>query len=122
MWQNLIWMAAAGAVGTLSRFGLATLVTKLAGAHFPYGTLVVNALGCFLFGLVWATTEGRDEVRLIVLVGFMGAFTTFSTFAAETGLMMRNAEWLKVGANLAAQNLLGFALFFAGVALAKFVR
>jgi CrcB protein len=110
-------MAIAGAVGTLSRYGLATLLYKLTGGAFPYGTLAVNALGCFLFGLVWAMSGGKEEVRLIVLVGFMGAFTTFSTFAAETGEMMKNAEWAKAGANIVAQNVLGVALFFAGTGL-----
>lgn len=86
--------------------------------RFPWGTLVVNGLGCFLFGIVWALAEERlvisGETRLILLTGFMGAFTTFSTFAFETGAFVRDSEWLLAVTNLIGQNVLGLALVFLG--------
>ena len=116
-------LAVAGMLGTLARYGLAGLVQQLHESTFPWGTLVVNALGCFLFGVVWALAEERmlisGETRLIVLVGFMGAFTTFSTYAYETSAMLRDAEWLLAAGNLLGQNLLGIACFFIGVALGR---
>jgi fluoride exporter len=121
--QKLAWLALAGAAGTLARYELGGLVQRLHGAEFPWGTLVVNGAGCLLFGLVWTLAEERlvigGDTRVVILIGFMGAFTTFSTFAFETGAMLRDAEWLHAAANVAAHNGLGLACFFAGVALGR---
>lgn len=120
---KLAWLAGAGALGTLARYGVGGVVQRAVGGAFPWGTLVVNALGCLLFGLVWALAEERlviaGETRVILLVGFMGAFTTFSTFAFETSAMLRDAEWSFALANLLSQNVLGIACFFAGLALGR---
>ena len=123
MMKQLLWLAAAGAVGTLSRYGVSTLVHWLAGNKLPWGTLVVNVLGCFLFGLVWTLAEERlhlrGEFRFILLVGFMGAFTTFSTFAFETSGLLRDSEWALAAANLLGQNALGVACIFLGFAASR---
>jgi CrcB protein len=120
---KLAWLAGAGALGTLARYGVGGVIQRAFGGAFPWGTLVVNALGCLLFGLVWALAEERlvisGETRLILLVGFMGAFTTFSTFAFETGAMLRDAEWSFALANVLSENVLGIACFFAGLALGR---
>ena len=121
--RKLLALAVAGTLGTLARYGLGGLVQRLHESAFPWGTLVVNTLGCFLFGVVWALAEERlvisGETRLVLLVGFMGAFTTFSTYAFETGAMLRDAEWLLAASNLLAHNVLGIACFFVGVALGR---
>jgi CrcB protein len=123
IWQKLAWLAVAGAVGTLSRYGLSGLVQRVCGESFPWGTLTVNGLGCFLFGLVWTLAEDRllirGETRFIILTGFMGAFTTFSTFAFETGVRLEDREWLAALLNLSAQNGLGLILLFLGLALGR---
>ncbi len=123
MARKLLWLAGAGALGTLARYGLAGLVQRLHDGGFPWGTLVVNALGCFLFGIVWTLAEERlvigGELRLVVLVGFMGAFTTFSTYAFETSAMLRDAEWMLAAANALSQNVLGIICFFLGVAVGR---
>ncbi|HUG91074.1 MAG TPA: CrcB family protein [Planctomycetaceae bacterium] len=123
MWKELGWLAAAGAAGTLCRYGLSGLVHALAGEKFPWGTLAVNAVGCFLFGLVWSLAEERmlisGQTRAILLVGFMGAFTTFSTFAFETGGLLRDAEWWPAAANLLAHNALGLLCVFLGFAVGR---
>jgi CrcB protein len=120
---KLAWLAGAGALGTLARYGVGGVVQRAFGGAFPWGTLVVNALGCLLFGLVWALAEERlvisGETRLVLLVGFMGAFTTFSTFAFETSAMLRDAEWSFALANVLSQNVLGIVCFFAGLALGR---
>jgi fluoride exporter len=120
---KLAWLAAAGALGTLARYGVGGVVQRALGGAFPWGTLVVNAVGCLLFGLVWALAEERmvisGETRAILLVGFMGAFTTFSTFAFETSAMLRDAEWSFAVVNVLSQNVLGIACFFAGLALGR---
>lgn len=123
MIQKLAWIALAGALGTLSRYGLAGLVHRLNGAAFPWGTLAVNLAGCFLAGLLWELFENRwpvsAETRVVVLVGFMGAFTTFSAFILETGNLLRASEWISAAANMALQNGFGMLALFAGVALGR---
>jgi CrcB protein len=121
--QKLIWLAIAGALGTLSRYGVAGFVHKFGGASFPFGTAVVNIAGCFVAGLLWALFEHRwpvsPEVRIIVLVGFMGAFTTFSAFILESGELIRASEWMRATLNVVLQNGIGFLALFAGMSLGR---
>lgn len=116
-------IAAAGGLGTLGRYWLQGAVQKLAPATFPYGTLAVNLTGCFAFGFVWSLAEERfaigPQTRTVLLVGFMGAFTTFSTFAFETLQQLRGAELLYAAANVAAQVVLGVALVYCGMLTAR---
>ena len=123
MAAKLAWLAFAGTLGTLARYGLSGLVQRLHESSFPFGTLVVNTLGCFAFGTVWTLAEERliigGETRAILLIGFMGAFTTFSTYAFETSAMLRDAEWALAATNALSQNVLGVAAFFLGVALGR---
>ena len=125
MLQQLGWLAVAGAAGTLCRYGLGSLVQRYCGTAFPWGTLAVNALGCFLFGLVWMLAEERliisGPTRFIILTGFMGAFTTFSTFAFETSAFLRDAEWLPAVANLFGQNVLGLVCVFLGLIVGRWL-
>ena len=125
MIQKLACLALAGALGTLARYGLVGFVHRTNGASFPWGTMAVNLTGCFLAGLVWTLFENRwpvsGETRTIILVGFMGAFTTFSTLILETGELLRSAEWMYAVANVAMQNVLGLAALFAGMAIGRMV-
>ena len=115
----------AGAVGTLVRYWVGGLVQSWLGAGFPWGTLIINVSGCFLFGFVWTLAEDRllisPQTRLVVLTGFMGAYTTFSTFAFETSQMLADSEWMRAAGNLALHNVLGLAAVFLGLALGRFV-
>ena len=123
MITKILCMAAAGAVGTLARAGLSALLQRAAGPGFPWGTAGVNLLGCFLFGLVWAMTEhgfrSAADVRLVVLTGFMGAFTTFSTFVFECGELGQTGRYAACIANMALQNAFGLACLFVGMALGR---
>ena len=120
---KLLLLSLAGATGTLARYGMGFLVQSVAGISFPWGTLVINVSGSFLYGLVWAL--GVDEIgisaqaRTVLLVGFMGAYTTFSTFAFETGDMIQKGQYLFAGLNLALQNLVGIACLIIGLAAGK---
>lgn len=82
-------------------------------------------MGWFLFGLVWTLAEEpliiSGQTRFIVLTGFMGAFTTFSTFSFETGELLRDSEWLLAFGNLIGQNVLGLAFMFFGLALGRWL-
>ena len=121
--HKLLLLALAGAFGTLTRYGLAGLAQRATGEAFPWGTLAVNLSGCLVAGLLWTLFEGRwtvsGETRTIVLVGFMGAFTTFSTLILETGHMVRASEWAHAGLNLTLHNGLGFAALFAGIFIGR---
>jgi fluoride exporter len=123
VFRELSLIAAAGAVGTLARYGLHHVVQHASGSAFPWGTLAVNVLGCFLFGVVWMLAEERalisQQTAKIVLVGFMGAFTTFSTFGFDSASLMREANWNAAVANILLQNLLGIGAIFAGFAAAR---
>jgi len=123
--HKLIAIALAGAVGTLARYGLSGLVQRFAPVGFPWGTFVVNICGCFLFGLVWTLAAERfligNDVRIVVLTGFMGAFTTFSTFMFESGQLMRDAEWLLALGNVAGQSVVGLVAVFAGLAVGRLI-
>ncbi len=123
MWQKVLALALLGACGTLARYALSGLVQRAGIGLLPWGTLAVNVTGCLLFGLVWALAEERllisGQMRALVLIGFFGAFTTFSTFAFETGQLIRDSEWLYAGGNLLLQNSLGMIAIFAGVAIGR---
>ncbi|MBN2475946.1 MAG: CrcB family protein [Pirellulales bacterium] len=121
MLQKLLLIALAGGLGTLARYGLSGAVQNWVGRDFPWGTAVVNLLGCFTFGVVWASMEGRwaasGETRALVLVGFMGAFTTFSTFVFETGAFLQDSQWALALGNVALQNIVGVIALLLGMAV-----
>lgn len=83
------------------------------------GTLVVNVVGCFLFGVVWSLAHERlligDNTRVVILAGLMGAFTTFSTFIFETGSYLNDARWMLAAGNVMVQTLIGLVSLYAGV-------
>ncbi len=122
---KLLALALAGSFGTLARYGLSGFVQKYNSASFPWGTITVNITGCFFAGLMWSLFESRlhisGEIRTVVLVGFMGAFTTFSTMILETSHLLRSSEWLYAAGNLTIQNGLGFFALFIGLALGKLI-
>jgi len=120
---NLLLIAVAGGLGALARYGLTNLVHRGLGMSVPWGTAVVNVLGCLVFGLLWGLSENRmglqPEHRLIVLVGFIGSFTTFSTFIFEVGMQFRESQWFAVLGNMVGQNVVGVLALVAGLSLAR---
>jgi len=114
----LLSVGCGGALGALARYGLAGLVHRFYGGFLPVGTLVVNVLGCLLIGAAAALVEDRGlfspELRLFLLVGFLGSFTTFSTFGHETVALLREGSFLAAAGNASLQLLLGLAAVVAG--------
>jgi CrcB protein len=121
--KTFLLLGVAGAAGTWARVGLSRGLQNLTGWSFPVGTLAANCLGCFLFGLLWLLVEeGRylsEETRWLLTLGFLGAFTTFSTLAFDSGDAIRHGEWGLAIGNLLANNVLGLICVFAGFRLAR---
>lgn len=116
----LLAIAAAGSVGSVCRYLLGQLVLLWCG-EFPLHTFVVNALGCLLFGGVYAVGSGRwpSHVTAAILVGFFGAFTTFSSFAFDCVALAQERRWLWFGLDLVGQNVVGLLAMWGGMALGQ---
>ncbi|WP_462325118.1 fluoride efflux transporter CrcB [Desulfoplanes sp.] len=123
MFIKLLCIALAGGLGALSRYLLAGAIQEMAGQSFPLGTALVNVLGCFLFGFIVTLIDERmvlpPGLKPYLLTGFMGAFTTFSTYAFETASLIRYSQWLPAAVNVLGQTVLGVVFLFAGIFLAR---
>jgi CrcB protein len=113
-----------GFLGANARFVLARVVGAAVGTPFPLGTFIVNVSGSFLLGVLGTLVAqrivpGSEALRLALGVGFLGAFTTFSTFELETHGLVEDGSWLLAAANVAASVVLGFLALRAGIVLAK---
>jgi len=101
---NLIAIAVGGAFGALSRYGASQWVYSLLGRSFPFGTLVVNVAGSFVMGFLAVLLIERlvagPELRAFLMIGFLGSFTTFSTFSLETVNLISSGEVIKAGVNM----------------------
>lgn len=120
---NAAAVGSGGFIGALARYGFSGLVHRqLPLAIFPYGTLLVNLLGCLLIGVLAGLAESRQlfgpQFRLFVMIGILGGFTTFSTFGFETLAMLRHADYLRAGANVGISVVAGVALVWLGYQLA----
>jgi CrcB protein len=117
---RLILIAIFGAIGTLARYGLQGVVPARAG--FPYGTLLINLLGCFFLGLIGQFTLNRmvisPDMRMAIAVGFFGGFTTFSSFGWETAKMLEEGAWIRAATYVGASVVIGLLLSVAGIRLA----
>ncbi len=124
--HKLLLLGLAGACGTLARYGLVAMTQKVVGSGFPWGTFAANITGCFIAGFLWITFERfisiSGEMRIIIFVGFFGAFTTFSTLMLETGEMFRDAQWLHAIKNLALHNGFGLLSLLAGLTIGRLMK
>ena len=121
--MQVLYIAIAGALGAVSRFLLSGVTYRLLGSGFPYGTLCVNVIGSLLIGFIMQVGLSTDiipqQLRIAMTVGFLGAFTTFSSIIVDTADLIRNAHWLAVHVNLLAQNFVGLLSLYGGVSAAK---
>lgn len=110
-----------GSLGAASRYGIGLLTARLWGTNFPYGTMVVNLAGCFVIGLLFAQADRSrlltPDVRLLLITGYLGALTTFSSFSLETVNAGRAGLTLQSVTNILINNLGGLSLTYAGLRL-----
>lgn len=113
-----------GFAGSICRYGVSTMSQRLFNdPFFPYGTLTVNVIGCLFIGFLSGLAEARQmfspEVRVLILVGFLGGFTTFSTFGYEIFTAARDGQFFSALVNLLVHLVLCFGSVWLGFSLAK---
>lgn len=123
--QKTLLIGLAGLFGTLGRYWLSEFVARRGGETFPLGTLAANVVGCFLAGFLFYLMEECFQVnqtaRAIVFIGFLGGFTTFSSFGLQTFALVRDGQFGLALLNVAASNVLGLLMVWAGYVLARVV-
>ncbi len=121
--EKWLYLIAGGAAGTLARYVLTGAVHLKTGLDFPYGTLAVNLLGCFLVGFLDVLAErkfpGNFQLRLLFVTGFCGAFTTFSAFILESYSLVRAGEMLRAFLNVFGSVAAGLICFRVGILLGQ---
>lgn len=111
-------------IGGMSRYLVTLFVQNKVLSTFPYGTLAVNIIGCFLIGVIYGLTERGNmnpEWRLFLATGIMGGFTTFSSFSNETVSMLRDAEYVPAFSYVAFSVIFGLVATFGGISLMKYL-
>src|SRR3954453_3813324 len=121
--KDFLAISFAAVLGANLRYLLSRMAAAEFGSIFPYGTLIINILGSFIVGLfvIWTTQRVLVDPRwrLLVVVGFCGSFTTFSSYAFETVSYLEQGQWGLMLANICANNLLCLAGALAGMAVAR---
>ena len=112
---SIALVAIGGAIGSVSRYILSMLLLRASGSLFPVGTFAVNLAGCIAFGIIVGAAEQRfvltPEARAFLLVGVLGGFTTFSTYAYESFALMQDGQFVTAAVNIVGQvvaSLFGF--------------
>lgn len=121
--SRIAWIAAGGAVGAVLRYWLSGLTHRFVPGIFPWGTLCVNLAGAFVIGLLWGVSEVASfssHFKLLIFVGLLGAFTTFSTFALENFSLLRDGETGLALVNIFASNVLGIVVVYGGFFAARY--
>jgi CrcB protein len=120
---NLALVAAGGALGSSARYLLSLFVLRTWRSSFPVGTFLINLIGCVVFGVIAGAAERRvpltPAARAFLLVGVLGGFTTFSSYAYESFALLREGQFLGATINVAGQVIAGLAGVAIGFALAR---
>jgi CrcB protein len=123
--QAVLWISLGAIAGANARYFLSRWAAKSLSPAFPYGTLLINVTGSMLLGffLIWTSERvlADPRWRLMIAIGFCGAYTTFSSYAFETVYYFEQGHWVLFAANILANNILCLAAVLAGAALARAV-
>lgn len=121
--QKYLWIAAGGALGSIARYWIGSAVGSRMGVRFPFGTLIVNITACVMIGFTLAWFGRRADInpawRYLLPIGFIGAYSTFSTFEWETLSTLRSGAFLLAGLYAVGSLILGLAAVWAGSVLGE---
>jgi len=122
---KIMLVAVGGSIGATSRYLVSIWAAERFGTNFPYGTLIVNVVGCFIIGAFMTLTTERIIVssywRLLVTVGFVGGLTTFSSYSYETFKLLQEADVVMAMSNLFANLIVGFFATWLGISAARLI-
>ncbi len=123
-----LWIAIGSALGGVARYWCSGVAARVIGETFPWGTIIVNIVGCFIIGF-FATITGPDGrvfadtlTRQFVMIGLLGGYTTFSSFSLQTLALVQDGEWLLASANIALSAIACLLAVWAGYALAASIN
>jgi CrcB protein len=123
VFKNFLAISSAAIVGANLRYLLSRIAARQLGPVFPYGTLFINIVGSFIVGffIIWTTERVLIDPRwrLLVVIGFCGSFTTFSSFAFETMAYFEQGQWGLMAVNILSNNLLCLGAALAGMSLGR---
>ncbi len=123
MLKTLLLIGFGGGIGSILRYLTGFTIQKFYGSTFPLATFSVNVIGCFIFGLFLSyfskNTENSEELRFLLLTGFCGGYTTFSTFSAENFQLFENGNFFIPVLNILASLIFGLIAVFLGIQIAK---
>lgn len=119
----IVYVAAGGAIGAVGRFGVVSLAGALLGHGFPYGTVIVNVVGSFVLGVIIETSalvwSPSPEIRAMIVVGVLGAFTTFSTFSLDVVTLVTRGENAHAMLYVTVSVVASIAALWVGMALTR---
>ncbi len=122
--KSLLFVFLGGGLGAVSRFGLTSLISGRIPTTFPLGTFVVNVLGCFLIGVAFDVLERSlidSDFRLVLMTGFLGGFTTFSSYSLETLTLLEAGDTVQGILYPLGSNIVGVAAVALGIAVSRAV-
>jgi CrcB protein len=122
--KTLLFVGAGSFIGGVMRYLLATLIFNKMVSAFPYGTLAVNLIGCFFIGIVFGLVEKTSvnpDLRIFLMTGILGGFTTFSAFTNESVGLLREGNYGYAGVYIISSLVLGILLTFLGIVVARYV-
>ncbi len=120
--SKLLLVGIGGFIGACLRYIISGIAYKYLGSNFPWGTLLVNLIGAFAIGFFWQSFENiisSTNLNLFILIGMVGAFTTFSTYSLETINLLKNNDITFAMLNILATNILSLVFVFVGIVVSK---
>jgi len=121
---RLLYVVIGGGLGALIRYLLSSIIQKQSASLFPYGTLVVNLIGALFIGFLWELFSDitvSTNIRVLIFMGVLGGFTTFSTFSLETFNLLKDRQYITALINVIVNNMFCIILVFAGSFMARFL-